>query len=145
MKAVLPRRSPQTESLLPSSAKPLSLQGYKPGKEIALVLDPASSEFYKDGRYTLRTEKKVLTSGEMTDYYQDMISTFPIISIEDGLAEDDWEGWKGLTRAIGSRIQTRRRRSLCHKHSTYQQGNRGKVCQCGAHKIKPDRGPSPRR
>ena len=83
----------------------IELAGYKPGKEIALVLDPASSEFYKDGRYTLRTEKKVLTSGEMTDYYQDMISTFPIISIEDGLAEDDWEGWKGLTRAIGSRIQ----------------------------------------
>jgi enolase len=97
---------------VPSNREPASLiceaieeAGYKPGSEIALVLDPASSEFFKDGKYTLRTENKILSSAEMTDYYRDMTSTFPIISIEDGLAEDDWEGWKGLTSAIGSKVQ----------------------------------------
>jgi enolase len=97
---------------VPSNREPVALiieaieqAGYSPGKEIALVLDPASSEFYKDGNYTLRTENKVLSSSEMVDYYRDMISTYPIISIEDGLAEDDWEGWAALTKAIGSKVQ----------------------------------------
>lgn len=79
--------------------------GYTPGKEIALVLDPASSGFYENGTYTLRTEQKVLTSGEMTDYYEEMIRTYPIISIEDGLAEDDWEGWSTMTGRLGAAIQ----------------------------------------
>ncbi|NLV27109.1 MAG: phosphopyruvate hydratase [Methanomicrobiales archaeon] len=79
--------------------------GYVPGKEIALVLDPASSGFFEDGNYTLRTEQKVLSSGEMTDYYRDMIDTYPIISIEDGLAEDDWDGWAEMTKSLGNKIQ----------------------------------------
>ncbi|HWQ67821.1 MAG TPA: phosphopyruvate hydratase [Methanospirillum sp.] len=97
---------------VPSNLEPASLiveaielTGYAPGKEISLVLDPASSGFFEDGKYTLRTEKKVLTSGEMTDYYHDMIKTYPIISIEDGLAEDDWEGWAEMTRVLGNKIQ----------------------------------------
>ena len=98
--------------IVPSNLEPASLivhaieeAGYKPGKEISLVLDPASSGFYEDGKYTLRTEKKVLTSAEMTDYYEDMIRTYPIISIEDGLAEDDWEGWAFMTKRLGNTIQ----------------------------------------
>lgn len=98
--------------IVPSNLEPASLivhaieeAGYIPGKDIALVLDPASSGFYKDGKYTLKTEKKVLTSEEMTDYYEDMIRTYPIISIEDGLAEDDWEGFAFMTKRLGNTIQ----------------------------------------
>lgn len=97
---------------VPSNQEPASYiieaietAGYKPGTEIALVLDPASTEFFSDDSYTLRTEKKTLSSGEMVDYYREMIQTFPIISIEDGLSEDDWEGWAELTRSIGNRVQ----------------------------------------
>jgi len=80
--------------------------GYKPGVDIALALDPAASEFYKDGKYHLLAEqKKELSSDEMVAVYADWVRQYPIISIEDGLAEDDWEGWQHLTRELGSRIQ----------------------------------------
>lgn len=97
---------------VPSNSEPVSLiisaieqAGYKPGADVCVVLDPASSEFFKDGVYSLKTEKRSLSAGEMVDYYRDLTTTYPIISIEDGLAEDDWEGWNALTRAIGSRVQ----------------------------------------
>lgn len=97
---------------VPSNHEPASLivtaieeAGYSPGKEIALVLDPASSAFYEEETYILRTEGKKLKSGEMIDYYQDMVGKFPIISIEDALAEDDWDGWKELTKKLGNKIQ----------------------------------------
>lgn len=97
---------------VPSNSEPVSLimtaieeAGYTPGKDICVVLDPASSEFFKDGVYTLKTEKRSLSSGEMADYYRELTTTFPIISIEDGLAEDDWAGWAELTRAIGAKVQ----------------------------------------
>ncbi|PWR69891.1 phosphopyruvate hydratase [Methanospirillum stamsii] len=97
---------------VPSNHEPASLivtaieeAGYSPGKEIALVLDPASSAFYEEETYILRTEGKKLKSGEMIDYYQDMVGKFPIISIEDALAEDDWNGWKELTKKLGNKIQ----------------------------------------
>lgn len=79
--------------------------GYKPGDEIALALDPAASELYKDGRYVLAKEGRTLTASEMVEFYADWVSRYPIISIEDGLAEDDWEGWKLLTQRLGGRIQ----------------------------------------
>ncbi len=79
--------------------------GYKPGKDCYIALDPASSEFYKDGRYVLAREGRSLTSSEMVDFYADWASRYPLISIEDGLAEDDWEGWQMLTRKLGSRVQ----------------------------------------
>jgi enolase len=79
--------------------------GYTPGDEIALALDPASTEFFRDGRYHLEAEGKTLTSDEMIAYWSDWVSRYPIISIEDGLAEDDWEGWAELTRALGDRCQ----------------------------------------
>jgi len=79
--------------------------GYKPGKDIAIVLDPAASEFYQDGKYLLKADNKNLSSQEMVDYYANFVSKYPIISIEDGLAENDWNGWKILTQKLGGRIQ----------------------------------------
>ncbi|WP_457631598.1 phosphopyruvate hydratase [Oceanithermus sp.] len=79
--------------------------GYEPGKEISLALDPAASEFFKDGKYHLEAEGKVLSAAEMVDYWADWIERYPIVSLEDGLAEDDWEGWKILTERLGGRVQ----------------------------------------
>ena len=79
--------------------------GYKPGKDIALVLDPAASEFYHDGKYVLKADNRKLSSEEMVEYYSDLISKYPIISIEDGLAENDWDGWKILTDKLSKKIQ----------------------------------------
>lgn len=77
--------------------------GYKTGKEIFLALDVAASEFYEKGRY--RFEGRKITSGELIRYYEKLVSRYPILSIEDGLAENDWEGWAGLTGALGSKVQ----------------------------------------
>ena len=79
--------------------------GYKPGKDIAIVLDPAASEFYQDGKYVLKADKCKLTSEEMVEYYEKLISKYPIISIEDALAENDWDGWQILTKRLGKKIQ----------------------------------------
>ena len=79
--------------------------GYRPGEDIHLALDPASTEFFRDGKYHLDGEGKVLDGAEMAAYYQDLADRYPIISIEDGMAEDDWDGWEALTRAIGDRVQ----------------------------------------
>ena len=85
--------------------KAISEAGYKPGDEIAIAMDPASSEFYKDGKYELKGEGKSLSSEEMVSYYEDLVSNFPIVSIEDGLEENDWEGWKILSERLGDKIQ----------------------------------------
>ena len=79
--------------------------GYRPGEDIFLALDPASTEFYRNGKYHLDGEGRVLDGGEMTAYYQDLVDRYPIISIEDGMAEDDWAGWDALTQAVGDQIQ----------------------------------------
>ena len=81
--------------------------GYRAGEDIYLALDPASSEFYQKDRglYFLKSENKELSPGEMVDYYVNLVNKYPIISIEDGMAEDDWDGWKILTQKLGDRIQ----------------------------------------
>jgi len=79
--------------------------GFKPGDEIALGLDTASTEFFKDGKYVMEGEGKTLDSDGMVKLYADLVSKFPIVSIEDGMAEDDWKGWKALTDAIGKTVQ----------------------------------------
>jgi enolase len=79
--------------------------GYTPGEQIALALDPAASEFYRDGAYHLEAEDKVLSSDEMIAYWMEWVDRYPIVSLEDGLAEDDWSGWAALTRAMGDRVQ----------------------------------------
>jgi enolase len=79
--------------------------GYRPGEDIFLGLDCASTEFFRDGSYRLEGEERVLSSGEMAAYLADLVARYPIISIEDGMAEDDWEGWKALTDAVGQKCQ----------------------------------------
>jgi enolase len=79
--------------------------GYKSGEEIAIAMDPASSEFYKNGRYELEGEGKSLSSEEMVEYYVNLCSKYPIVSIEDGLAEDDWDGFKLMTEKLGDKVQ----------------------------------------
>ncbi|MCE5286138.1 MAG: phosphopyruvate hydratase [Pelosinus sp.] len=79
--------------------------GYKPGDEVRLAMDVAASEIFKDGKYNLAGEGKVLTSAEMVEFYAKLVEKYPIISIEDGMAEDDWEGWTLLTKRLGGKIQ----------------------------------------
>ncbi|MBT7604786.1 MAG: phosphopyruvate hydratase [Kordiimonadaceae bacterium] len=85
--------------------KSIESAGYKPGEDIVLSLDAASSEFYRDGIYTLSGEGKKFDSGGIVDYYVDLCNKYPIFSIEDGVDEDDWLGWKMLTDALGGRVQ----------------------------------------
>ncbi|HEY5154005.1 MAG TPA: phosphopyruvate hydratase, partial [Acidimicrobiales bacterium] len=79
--------------------------GFALGDQIAIALDPASSEFYRDGAYVLASENRTLTPDEMVAYYVDLATRYPIVSIEDGMAEEDWDGWKAITEALGDRVQ----------------------------------------
>jgi enolase len=79
--------------------------GYAPGEQVAIALDPATTELYGDGRYTLAREDRALTGGELIDFWADWVERYPIVSLEDGLAEDDWDGWAALTDRLGDRIQ----------------------------------------
>ena len=79
--------------------------GYKAGEEIFIAIDAASSEYYKDGKYVLEHEGRTLTSAEMVDFFEDWVNKYPIISIEDGMAEEDWEGWKLITERLGKKVQ----------------------------------------
>ena len=85
--------------------KAIETAGYKPGKDIYIALDPAATEFFEKGKYNLKGEGKVLTPDEMVDYYAGLVEKYPIISIEDGMAEEDWDGWKKLTERIGDEVQ----------------------------------------
>lgn len=93
------------EAALEVIVEAIKAAGYKPGSQIFIAIDPAASEFYKDGGYHLAGEGRTLSAVEMVDYYERLVDTYPIISIEDGLAEDDWDGWKLLTERIGKRVQ----------------------------------------
>ena len=86
-------------------AEAVGRSGYSLGDQIGFALDPAASEFYKGGQYDLAGEGRKLSSGDMVDYYANLCDQYPILSIEDGLSEDDWEGWAALTERLGSRIQ----------------------------------------
>jgi len=79
--------------------------GYRPGEDVVLALDPAATEFFRDGRYHMSAEGKVLSPAEMVGYYADLVARYPIRSIEDGMAEDDFDGWKAITERLGDRIQ----------------------------------------
>lgn len=94
-----------TDDALKFIMEAIEAAGYKPGEDIVLALDAASSEFYVDGKYELKGEGKSLTSEEMVAYYADLVIRYPIFSIEDGMDEDDWDGWKALTEAIGDKVQ----------------------------------------
>jgi len=83
----------------------IATAGYQPGKDVYLALDAAATEFYGEDRYFLKGEKRSLTAEQMTAYYDELVSNYPIFSIEDGMSEDDWDGWRLLTEALGDRIQ----------------------------------------
>ncbi len=97
----LPSNKQAVEAVLSAIEK----AGYSPGKDCFIALDPAASEFYKDGQYVLSREGVSLSAGEMVDYYARWVADYPIISLEDGMAEDDWVGWQLLTQQLGSKIQ----------------------------------------
>jgi len=94
-----------SEQALDFVLKAIEDAGYKPGEDVTLALDAASTEFFKDGKYVLAGEKKTLDSKAMVKYYAKLVANYPIASIEDGMAEDDWDGWKLLTEALGNQIQ----------------------------------------
>jgi enolase len=96
----LPSNKAAVEAIISAIEK----AGYKPGKDCFIAIDPASSEFYQNGRYVLAREGVSLTSQEMIDFYVKWINDYPIISIEDGMAEDDWEGWQLMTKKLGDKI-----------------------------------------
>jgi len=85
--------------------KAIEAAGYRPGEQIALGLDAAASEFFKGGKYAMEGEGKTLDAAGMVKFYQDLVARYPIMTIEDGMAEDDWEGWAALTAAIGGKVQ----------------------------------------
>lgn len=96
---------PSTHEALDFIMKSIKTAGYKAGEDIVLALDVAATEFYRVGRYHLAGENKILEADELVAFYQDLVKTYPIFSIEDGMAEDDWAGWETLTNALGDSIQ----------------------------------------
>ena len=96
---------PDNEAAIREIVRAIGEAGYELGTQAAIALDPAASEFYKDGKYHLTGEGKVLTPNEMVEYYAALVDQHPIVSIEDGMAEDDWEGWSTLTKRLGQRVQ----------------------------------------
>ncbi|MBK5093178.1 MAG: phosphopyruvate hydratase [Actinobacteria bacterium] len=96
---------PGSDEALRTLVEAVEKAGYSPGEDIHLALDPAASEFYRDGMYVLSGEGKTLSPHEMVEYYADLVERYPIVSIEDGMAEEDWDGWKLLTDELGEKIQ----------------------------------------
>lgn len=93
------------EQALKVIVEAITKAGYKPGEDFCLALDVAASEIYKDGKYNLAGEGVIKTSAEMVEFYSQLVEKYPIISIEDGMSEDDWDGWKLMTEKLGSKIQ----------------------------------------
>jgi enolase len=93
------------EAALEALIAGIEAAGYRPGEDVAIALDPATSEIHEEGAYVLEHEGRTLSSAELTDYWADLVSRYPIVSIEDGLDEEDWDGWKLLTERIGDRVQ----------------------------------------
>ncbi|MBX3666578.1 MAG: phosphopyruvate hydratase [Burkholderiales bacterium] len=98
-------RLPKHEAAIQVILEAVEAAGYRPGEDVALALDCASSEFFEDGEYTLRSEGLSLKAPEFADYLATWVDRYPIVSIEDGMAENDWDGWKALTEKLGSRVQ----------------------------------------
>jgi enolase len=98
-------RLPKHEAAIKLVLEAIEAAGYQPGEQVALALDCASSEFYDNGKYTLAAEDQEMSAEQFTDYLAGLVDKYPIISIEDGMAEDDWDGWKVLTRRLGKKVQ----------------------------------------
>ncbi len=119
--------------------KAIEAAGYKPGQDVVLALDCAATEFYKDGKYTMEGEGKSLDSGGMAKYLTALVARFPIVSIEDGMAEDDWQGWKALTDAIRIQVPAGGRRPVRHQHQALEGGHRQTHRQLDPGEGEPDR------
>jgi enolase len=98
-------RLPDHEAAIKLILEAIEASGYTAGEHVAIALDCASSEFFEDGEYKLRSEGRSMRAPEFVDYLADWVAKYPIVSIEDGMAENDWEGWQLLTRRLGSRVQ----------------------------------------
>ncbi|MHB1006222.1 MAG: phosphopyruvate hydratase [Chloroflexota bacterium] len=96
---------PSNEAAIEVILEAIQVAGYVPGKDVFLALDPAASELFHDGKYVLAKEGRTLTPAQMANFYADWVAKYPIVSIEDGMAEDDWEGWKLLTDSVGDKVQ----------------------------------------
>ncbi len=96
---------PANEDAVKLLVEAIERAGRLPGDEVALAMDPATSELWNDGGYVLAGEGRTLTSGELVDYWADLVDRYPIVSIEDGMAEEDWDGWAALTKALGRKVQ----------------------------------------
>ena len=96
---------PSNEDAIKILMEAIEKAGFAPGTDIAIAMDPAMSELYRDGNYNLAGEGKVLSSDDMVAYWSRLVDTYPIVSIEDGMAEDDWDGWTALTKALGNKVQ----------------------------------------
>jgi enolase len=96
---------PNNEAAIQVIIRAITEAGYEPGTQVAIALDPAASEFFKEGQYRLTGEAKVCSAAAMVEFYSRLVDKYPIVSIEDGLAEDDWEGWALLTKTLGQRVQ----------------------------------------
>lgn len=96
---------PKNELAIETILEAVKKAGYEPGKDVGIAIDAAATELYKDGKYELKSEGRHLTSKEMVDFYENWVNKYPIVSIEDGLSEDDWDGWQMLTERIGKKVQ----------------------------------------
>src|SRR6266540_2559038 len=96
---------PTNESALEVIVEAIKKAGYTPGEQVMLAMDPAATELYQDGKYHLAKENRSLSSAELVDYWVDIAGRYPLISLEDGMAEDDWDGWKLLSQRLGNRVQ----------------------------------------
>jgi enolase len=96
---------PTNESALEVIVEAIQKAGYTPGEQVMLAMDPAATELYQDGKYHLARENRSLSSAELVDYWVDIAARYPLISLEDGMAEDDWDGWKLLCQRLGNHVQ----------------------------------------
>ena len=115
---------PSHEAAIQMILDAISAAGYTAGEQIAIGLDCAASEFYKDGKYELAGESLSLTGEQWIDMMATWVDKYPIISIEDGMAEGDWDGWKLLTERLGQKSSNCGRRLVCHQHQNFERRHR---------------------
>ena len=127
------------EEALQMLVRGIESAGYVPGEDVFIALDPATSEIYEDGAYVLEHEGRSLDAGELADYWADLCARYPIVSIEDGMDENDWDGWKTLTDAIGDRVQLVGDDLFVTNTQRLTRGHRGRCRQLDPREGQPDR------
>ena len=130
---------PENEDAVKLLVEAIELAGRVPGEEMALALDPATSELWDDGTYVLAGEGRKLSPAELADYWVDLVARYPIVSIEDGMAEEDWDGWAGAHSVVGPAHPAGRRRHIRHQRRDPRARHPRGCGQCHPHKAQPDR------